>query len=852
MKKLIWWIYFLSMLFLTWVASGDTTCCIVPVANLPPEGCSYGNPDQVKKIINGLPPGATIEIAEALLNFSNIVRLPGGSLGGEVENFLAMDVMQMTGTGVLANFRRNISMSVQCSTHIGPRNPGDSVQSFPTDFFTLHGQLPPGDPDFDLLRITAGTSFGMPSPGHTTLTKLPQGNWNVDSFFDITYRIDFVGAPGGALAGRSGNTTGTIRMMTGCVATAGGDDCYSVGRDVSQQEQEISLLNLNSTPIPANFFGPGSDPFDGVIQLGGGDPVGTDTIIRRNTGFSFPGGLPSTAPIVPIEFVSLNLVSCSPITITYGGHNPESWNVSVGLSPSLPSYGQMTATKTYANGGTFTSVLYVQPYLTFTKMGDPGTIRILDPGPWNLSTTDPHSWQDTSPKPNPPCEGNGFYPGIDSPVQMSSPSGDVILVLEPPHPTSLYTLYTKTVEPNDFKAPVPDINDRIDPCDPNITIAGQIWVGWSYTGAAGGPYRKDPCDPNYWVFEPNDPPTIAAGFDPNQSWLSDPNLLDHEQGHLDQEEIDIRKAQADIDKEVKDGTLKGRGKKPGEARKDFYDKVKKKIAKQEDEHQKKYDDDTKHGTDKQKQKEARDKQKKELSETNKDPAKNKGPNANSSSGHSCTFNAASGLLTFTDNLIVSVPDPLDPIIGAELIMPAFDLVGQTVDGEFWFTAEFGSSTAEIQKGGQTFLKMQMNYITYSPAENMFYGLGMGFWSVMPEGISAYVDGVCQALMSRNTLTLYGVEIYPDSNFMSLTSGFTVSADSPFWNNSGMRIVGTGLEADLNVDYRVDIRDFAILANQWLQVTGYPSADINPSGGDGAVNISDLILFADQWLEGTAP
>jgi hypothetical protein len=79
----------------------------------------------------------------------------------------------------------------------------------------IQGQLPPGDPDFDLLRITAGSSFGMPSPGHTTLTQLPGSNWSVDSFFDITYRIDFIGAPGGPFGGMSGSTTGTIRMQCG-------------------------------------------------------------------------------------------------------------------------------------------------------------------------------------------------------------------------------------------------------------------------------------------------------------------------------------------------------------------------------------------------------------------------------------------------------------------------------------------------------------------------------------------------------------------------------------------------------------------------------------------------------------
>jgi hypothetical protein len=47
--------------------------------------------------------------------------------------------------------------------------------------------------------------------------------WSVDSFFDVTYRIDFVGAPGGPLAGRSGSSTGTVRFELGIPApsTAG-------------------------------------------------------------------------------------------------------------------------------------------------------------------------------------------------------------------------------------------------------------------------------------------------------------------------------------------------------------------------------------------------------------------------------------------------------------------------------------------------------------------------------------------------------------------------------------------------------------------------------------------------------
>jgi hypothetical protein len=81
--------------------------------------------------------------------------------------------------------------------------------------YALQGALF-GDPDFDTLQITGGSLFGMPSPGHTTLTRLgpPGSDFNVDSFFDIEYRIDFTGAPGSILEGLSGSTQATVRMTT--------------------------------------------------------------------------------------------------------------------------------------------------------------------------------------------------------------------------------------------------------------------------------------------------------------------------------------------------------------------------------------------------------------------------------------------------------------------------------------------------------------------------------------------------------------------------------------------------------------------------------------------------------------
>jgi hypothetical protein len=78
----------------------------------------------------------------------------------------------------------------------------------------LDGQIF-GDPDFDVLRIRAGSNFGLPSPGQTTLTDNGNGTFAVDSFFDIVYEIEFQGAPGGTLDGLAGTTNASITMGVG-------------------------------------------------------------------------------------------------------------------------------------------------------------------------------------------------------------------------------------------------------------------------------------------------------------------------------------------------------------------------------------------------------------------------------------------------------------------------------------------------------------------------------------------------------------------------------------------------------------------------------------------------------------
>ena len=139
---------------------------------------------------------------------------PGSPLGGGLSVGNDMLELEVFGEGAWSSFHRTITVPVQTFINWGPEANHQPKQGRAADLYFLYGELA-ADPDFSLLRISGGTGFGMPSLGHTTIEKQANGDWKLDSGYDLTYRIEWSGAPGSALAGQGGTTQSVLGLQAG-------------------------------------------------------------------------------------------------------------------------------------------------------------------------------------------------------------------------------------------------------------------------------------------------------------------------------------------------------------------------------------------------------------------------------------------------------------------------------------------------------------------------------------------------------------------------------------------------------------------------------------------------------------
>ena len=127
-------------------------------------------------------------------------------------------------------------------------------------------------------------------------------------------------------------TPGIIDICDECTIKAGSDAFRLGDRNV----------DFSTNPIPSGFFGPGSDPFNGVIVFEGNtldfvpssSSLPIDSIVERKQNLNLlePGG----SDTIPVELIALSLKSVSPFTPTFSTiPGTTSWNIECHFSQTL-------------------------------------------------------------------------------------------------------------------------------------------------------------------------------------------------------------------------------------------------------------------------------------------------------------------------------------------------------------------------------------------------------------------------------------------------------------------------------------------------------------------------------------
>jgi len=133
--------------------------------------------------------------------------------------------------------------------------------------------------------------------------------------------------------------------------------------------------------------------------------------------------------------------------------------------------------------------------------------------------------------------------------------------------------------------------------------------------------------------------------------------------------------------------------------------------------------------------------------------------------------------------------------------------------------------------------LKISAITHLNDPNFILDLDGGKY---PIGSSFPVD------MAPGEVRNFTVSFYPQQ-IGNLEDTVTVTS----YTNGQVLLSGEGTHwnlCDFDTDGNVDLGDFAILANHWMEkVEGWPP-DVTPDPLDGRINLFDLYVFAKNWLE----
>lgn len=168
-------------------------------------------------------------------------------------------------------------------------------------------------------------------------------------------------------------------------------DAKRLGPD--QVQLDVSFLEITQKDaLEVGFFGEGSDPFFGRINLKG-EPLGTSQFVQGNIGNS--AAVLKILEDAPLQSVGsqaqviaslseLSLVSIDPIVVPFNNNqSTQEWGVRLTVTPTVANTGFMQLQRDSNDGGTLSASLPIAGEVIFNRI-DTSDTRILELPSQNL------------------------------------------------------------------------------------------------------------------------------------------------------------------------------------------------------------------------------------------------------------------------------------------------------------------------------------------------------------------------------------------------------------------------------------------------------------------------------------
>ncbi len=181
----------------------EQACISTATSGVLPNDCPFSQSSPA--LLQNLPALDLLGAVFRITGFSNV------NQSGDLITFSATAEAELTGFGNLVGYTGIVNLTGSGVIQLLNEVDGNWLNPVPVEMISL--TLSGSNPLVGTVQIMAGVDNGLPSPGMMKTAALGNGQFIVETFFDVFYHISLAGASGSDLDGLSGETQRITRLV---------------------------------------------------------------------------------------------------------------------------------------------------------------------------------------------------------------------------------------------------------------------------------------------------------------------------------------------------------------------------------------------------------------------------------------------------------------------------------------------------------------------------------------------------------------------------------------------------------------------------------------------------------------